>query len=138
MREAIGQVTLELCGAVVSSSFRSAQFGDFYEDSMSDKNAYKASRAGQLQKKPNAKEPSFNTRVIEALVVLAVVGLLIGMFLPAVGGPREAAPRTVCLNNIRLLSLAMHNYESVNGHLPPAYIADENGKPMHSLSLIHI
>lgn len=100
---------------------------------MQEKNAYEAPKTmNQLQRKPNAKEPSFNTRAIEALVVFAVVGLLIGMFLPAVGGPREAAPRTVCLNNIRQLTLAMLNYESANGHLPPAYIADETGKPIHS------
>jgi len=100
---------------------------------MQEKTAYKAPMTtGQLQKKPNAKKPSFATRLIEIFVLLVIVCFLIGMFLPSVGGPRRAGVRTLCLNNIRQLSLAMRNYESVNGHLPPAYIADEDGKPMHS------
>ena len=100
---------------------------------MQEKDAYEAPMTtGQLQKKPNAKKPSFATRLIEIFVLLVIVCFLIGMFLPSVGGPRRAGVRTLCLNNIRQLSLAMRNYESVNGHLPPAYIADEDGKPMHS------
>ena len=99
---------------------------------MQENNAYEAPMTGQLQKKPNAKEHSFQTRLIEALCLLVVGVLLIGMLIPMPGVPREAARRTVCLNNIRQLSLAMQNYASANGHFPPAYIADENGKPIHS------
>lgn len=43
-----------------------------------------------------------------------------------------AGPRNTCNANIRQITLALLNYEAANRHLPPAYIADENGKPMHS------
>ena len=36
------------------------------------------------------------------------------------------------LNNLRKSRLALHNYHQANGCFPPAYIADKNGKPMHS------
>ena len=37
-----------------------------------------------------------------------------------------------CLNNTRQIGIAILNYESANGHLPPAYTVDENGNRLHS------
>jgi hypothetical protein len=65
-----------------------------------------------------------------ALIVLFLVCL--GLLMPAVQSAREAAPRAQCANNLQQISLALLNYEAVNGCFPPAYIADKNGKPMHS------
>lgn len=45
---------------------------------------------------------------------------------------RAAARRMQCTNKLKNLALAMHNYHEVNGHLPPVYTVDENGKPLHS------
>ena len=37
-----------------------------------------------------------------------------------------------CKNNLKQIALALHNYHQANGCFPPAYIADKNGRPMHS------
>jgi prepilin-type processing-associated H-X9-DG protein len=70
------------------------------------------------------------------LIVLAcllpVLAILAGLLLPAIQAAREAARRTTCMNNLRQVSMAMLQYESEKGSFPPAYKADQNGKPMHS------
>ena len=50
----------------------------------------------------------------------------------AVGEAREAARRAQCLCNLCQIKLAFHNYHSQYGSFPPAYVADANGRPMHS------
>ena len=59
-------------------------------------------------------------------------GVLVALLLPAVQAARTAARRTQSINNVKQINLALLNYESANGHFPPAYVTDEDGKPMHS------
>ena len=56
--------------------------------------------------------------LVELLVVLAVIGILIGLLFPAVQAAREAARRTHCLNNLKNIGLAIHNFESSRKTLP--------------------
>lgn len=70
-------------------------------------------------------------RTVEALVVIGLAAILVGLLLPAVGsGP--VSPRAQCSNNLRQIAIALQDYHAAKGHFPPAYIADANGKPMHS------
>jgi prepilin-type processing-associated H-X9-DG protein len=58
---------------------------------------------------------------VELLIVIAVIGVLVALLLPAIVQAREAARKAQCRNNLKQIGIALHHFHDVRGSFPPGW-----------------
>lgn len=76
--------------------------------------------------------PRLRKRAAILSIVTVVAGVAGGIFWHAFADARLAVQRSACHCNLKQIGLALHNYHDAYGTFPPAFIADAEGRPMHS------
>jgi Protein of unknown function (DUF1559) len=82
--------------------------------------------------KSNSATGQFIKPLFKFVLILSGVVILLALILPAIDPARGTVLRVQCESNHKQIGLALHYYHDAFGCFPPAYIADEQGRPMHS------
>ena len=69
---------------------------------------------------------------LEFLIVVAIIGFLLLLLEPATQSARGHTRRAGCTSNLKWIAMALLDYESEHGSLPPTYITDSMGAPINS------
>ena len=85
------------------------------QNSRSHSWSFRKSRTAQ----PSVSDQCRGVTIIELLVSIGIIGVLVGLLMPAVQQSREAARRTQCRNQLHQMGIALHNYEAAHGVFPP-------------------
>ena len=88
------------------------------------------------------RRPKFGMTLVELLLVVAIIGTLVALLLPAVQSARESARRASCLDHLKQIGIAIANYESTKKVYPPGAIWDRWPPPdkrrRHGSILVHL
>ncbi len=95
-----------------------------------DSNPYESPHTPGESPPPKPRKRTFT--IVELLVVVAIIVILVALLLPATRSARGPARRMECNNHLKMIGLALSNYETTYGGLPPAYTVDAEGNPLHS------
>ena len=68
----------------------------------------------------------------EVLIIVVLAGLVVALLLPAVQRSTGGGFRPRCQNNLKQIGLSLHNYHEEYGSIPPAYVIDQDGRPLYS------